>query len=103
MLQRVSPSLTTYQPGSSTAVPAVSQLRERVATRLRLSCVGAPTAGALPASARLARASFLSSRVFPALPASALERTGDGPCAFWSCGPTSLLAILVAASSAARR
>src|SRR5262249_39862026 len=102
MLQRVSPSLTTYQPGNSTAAPALSQLRDRVATRLRLGSARAlrPAAGVLlPAALFGAPASFLRSAVFRALPTSPLERSGDGPCTIWPCRSASLVAIFAAASA----
>src|SRR5262245_30323883 len=90
MLQRVSPLLTTYQPGSSTAVPAVSQLRDRVATRVRLGSARAlrPAVGVL-----------LPSALFGP-PASPLEPCGDGTCATWPRGSKSLAAIFAASVSA---
>src|SRR5215510_6612503 len=103
MLQRVSPSLTTYQPGNSTAVPAPSQLRDRLATRPGSARAPRPAAGVLLSAALFgAPASFLRSADFRALPISPLERSGDDPCAIWLCRSTSLVAIF-AASSADRR
>src|SRR6266705_1249645 len=86
MLHSVSPGLTTYHPGSSTLVPAVSQLRATVFSRsaLRLALASAAIrARSLRLSAAIrARSLRLSARGVGALPLSAVF----GSPAFWASG-----------------
>src|SRR5215475_14878598 len=110
MLQSVSPSLTTYQPGSSIGVPAVAQVLDCVPARtprrvrairmcLRLS---ARDNGALPLAIAFGSPALRGSGALPASTgffASLL----DGPCATLArCSACLALAALAACFSADR-